>query len=387
MFNFLQRCTSCAPIGNDEDDDKEEALCAEYMPLKGALTPGPSGCNDEDDESDYSVSASMDELGAESTVEPAEFNEMQNELFLLATRNANLEEQLDRMTKRALAAEKEQSMPSDLEEPSGSFSVHDSYDELTIYESPLIQELSRNEKGFDAEAILSDLKRLRRHSKYMQLVRHKKQLLDDELMALIYWTCSDSPCHIKEECEWKRLCFHLANALHKMHSVLHFENKQQNRYKLLFHGSAKNMDLLSQEAMFAPTILGFSSESNVAQSFVVRLEFAMLSLKVTQVSVFKMLRVCERIAVGSKRCILRFIRRGCLRSRCWMDLQRPRVRIFGGIDSGDVGRFQGNECRRGRAERMGDGAAWKGIHFERVHTQKAVDPLSSSEHEHEHRRR
>ena len=133
-----------------------------------------------------------------------------------------------------------------------------------------------NTDEFSIDNLMKKVEKLKQHKKYKIMEQQKETLLENELIALVYYTDSNSCCHKMKQAhrrlilansdKWKMLYYHATNAVVKLNRVFHYKNDNKLRCKMLFHGSTiSTLDELSQEQLFLKTLFSFSTQFAVAK--------------------------------------------------------------------------------------------------------------------------
>eukprot|EP00486_Rosalina_sp_Unknown_P012660 CAMPEP_0201592974 /NCGR_PEP_ID=MMETSP0190_2-20130828/190707_1 /ASSEMBLY_ACC=CAM_ASM_000263 /TAXON_ID=37353 /ORGANISM="Rosalina sp." /LENGTH=565 /DNA_ID=CAMNT_0048051957 /DNA_START=765 /DNA_END=2459 /DNA_ORIENTATION=+ len=136
-------------------------------------------------------------------------------------------------------------------------------------------------KGCYKTYIRDKMEILKKHGKYKMAQTSGCQLSRDEWISLIYYTDFDVACKKMKLSKrgllqtnakgWNELYHHLTVAIWKLHRIFHYKQDKPecDRIKHLFHGSTlQSFDKLSQEQVSLPTVFSFTTDVNVAKSFV-----------------------------------------------------------------------------------------------------------------------
>eukprot|EP01083_Nonionella_stella_P160258 523672_1 len=138
-------------------------------------------------------------------------------------------------------------------------------------------QLQANQQSLERRSyFVKRLMLLKKSDEYKIMVEKGFALLDNELLALIYYCDDESACFsmkqyhrtLEMECKWGNLYYHLTNAVDKLHQCFHLKNDEREEFKRLFHGSrCDKLDIYSQHQLFLKTITSFSYDFGIAKSF------------------------------------------------------------------------------------------------------------------------
>eukprot|EP01084_Bolivina_argentea_P094575 170018_1 len=121
-----------------------------------------------------------------------------------------------------------------------------------IHKHALIKEIIRNENEYkkydndDLIIMLNNVELLKQNKKYKIMKQKGKLLLDIELIALYYYSQSNSACHkiktlshriLLNINKWKQLYDTLINGIEKIYQIFHFKNDSQKQIFKLYHKS------------------------------------------------------------------------------------------------------------------------------------------------------
>eukprot|EP01083_Nonionella_stella_P016089 44978_1 len=126
------------------------------------------------------------------------------------------------------------------------------------------------------DQMLKKVKRLKQQRKYKIMVDKKNPLTDAELIALCYYTDSNSTCRqmkkyhrgLLNTMKWKQLYFFTTQAIERLYEVFHYKNETQRKISYLFHGDEEpEFDKYSKASLSPSTFISYTTQYHIALRF------------------------------------------------------------------------------------------------------------------------